>query len=172
MEGFLVRNGRTHGLLFLEDDRDVCLDREVCRILGEAEPLREGRRMEHVRIDGFGCAWQSDFDLESTIGVGLRRWVTDRETGANVGFVEYRGYGRFIIHCFLQSIEVEINGENYLFRHRNNTAMVIAHREDPKSIVVFENQEFGKTFDVVYPLGADEKILLMLLAMPRIRFAV
>lgn len=166
MEGYYGRVGRAHGLVYYQDET------ELCHVLGEAGPRVGTIRMEQVSIEGLGRSWRSDYDLESTIGTGLRRWVTDGETGLRVGSYEYRDRGLFLLHLGMRRVEIHIEGENFIFRRQSRAVGAIERREDLKKLKTFESEAFLKLYDVVYGLGEDEDMLLMMMAFPRLRFAV
>ena len=160
MEGYYVFSNRLTGYIYRQDSQ------EVCRALGT------DMRMELVMINGMGYAWESVFDRENTLFPGIRRVVCDVETGEEVAYIAAYLNGQYSIHCGMDMVYMRLEDNRYTFRRKDTVIAVIQDCADPENTVEAFDNTFSQSLSVLCSESEDPRMLLMMLAMPRLKFAL
>ena len=114
--------------------------------------------------------WYSTFPIDTTVVPGVGRRVKDNVTGDELYRLIYWKPGLYQVRGKDGSIDVEMQGGNYLFGLPGAPVTAISERVEGKSMVSTTGMTMEPVFRTVLYEDVDEAYSLMVLSFPTLRF--
>ena len=135
--------------------------KSICRIL-----VSKSGTVQHLIIEGTGLKLTSNFDMETTLISGIKRYVFSGEK--RIGYLEYLGNRNLKLVCGETTFEISVSVDSYdFYKDKSHTAVI--RRFWRKDAPAYEPDELPD-FPIEVAENLSDEELLLVFALPVLRF--